>query len=493
MALSSRLCLIDLDRTFTFLTKRSQMPTAVRRTLSYIAPSSPARSCVHSQPACGGGASKGLTSNSSQLLKRPFTVHPLFTSSFHTSAQSQKKSYYDILGVPRNASQKDIKKAYYQLAKKYHPDTNKDKQAETKFQEIQQAYEILSDDQKRSAYDQFGTADPGAGGFGGGQDPFGGGRNPFGGQSPFGNMNADDIFKSFFGQFSQGGGFGFEDARAAQNYVLNLSFAEAVNGVNKDIRVRVQAKCKRCNGKRAEPGSTYVKCPQCNGTGEEKLSTGFFHMRSTCRRCAGQGHIINNPCIKCNGTGTTMETKTVTVPVPAGVEDGLVIKVPTTDGDIYVTFKVTPSKIFERDGSDIHSTISVNFAQALLGGTMVIPGVQGDMDIKIPKGTQSHQRIKIIGKGIPRLNGYGRGDHYVHIKIYIPKYLNEKQKALITAFAELDGEINGTVNGVDESNSKDKENSEESEGIFERLRKKFCNDSEVDGDEEKRKKQKSTG
>eukprot|EP00112_Aurelia_sp_Birch-Aquarium-sp1_P022497 Seg636.2 transcript_id=Seg636.2/GoldUCD/mRNA.D3Y31 product="DnaJ subfamily A member 3 mitochondrial" protein_id=Seg636.2/GoldUCD/D3Y31 len=441
----TRLCSLEVERCCVRQSNRQQLQ--IKRAFSTGSLGLGLSSYSKSKASCSlqaipsfGAGRRGNPCRINSLFVKQNPVAPALTSSFQTTAERNKKSYYDILGVQKGASQRDIKKSYYELAKKYHPDTNKDKEAEAKFQEIQQAYEILSDDQKRATYDQFGTADPGSGGFGG-QDPFGG------------QMNADDIFKSFFGQFNQGGagGFGFEDARATQNYMLNLSFAEAVSGVNKDVKIRMKSTCTRCNGKRAEPGSTYIKCPQCNGTGEEKLSTGFFHMRSTCRKCGGQGHVVKDPCRKCHGSGSVMETKTITVPVPAGVDDGLVIKVPTTNGDLYVTFKVTPSKIFERDGADVHSTISVNFAQALLGGSMKIPGLQGDIDLKIPKGAQSHQQMKLIGKGIPRLNGYGRGDHYVHIKIYIPKYLNEKQKALIAAFAELDDEISGTVNGVDRS------------------------------------------
>eukprot|EP00794_Sanderia_malayensis_P006778 gene6778-7541_t len=424
-------------------------------------------------------------SKNSDLMGTYLPTRLTVAASFHTSGASEKRSYYDVLGVPKTANQKEIKKAYYELAKKYHPDTNKDSKAEAKFQEVQQAYEILSDDQKRAAYDQFGTADPGAGG------PYT--QDPFGGQNPFGNMNADDIFKSFFGQFGgQSGGFGFNEAHTTQNHVLNLSFMDSVKGVNKDIKIRMKSTCSRCSGKRAEPGSTYIKCLQCNGTGEERLSTGFFNMRSTCRKCAGQGHVIKDPCRKCNGSGTIMETKTITVPVPAGVEDGQVIKMPMANGELYVTFKVTPSKMFERDGADVHSSTSINFTQAILGGTIKISGLHGDIDLKVPPGTQSHQQFRMTGRGIPRLNGYGKGDHYVHVKIYIPKYINEKQKALIAAFAELDDDISGTVDGVDRNGSKSKENVEESESIFERLKKKFCGDSHVEQEEEEPKKERKS-
>ncbi|CAH3171002.1 unnamed protein product, partial [Porites evermanni] len=363
-----------------------------------------------------------------------------------------RKDYYKTLGVPPNADQKEIKKAYFKLAKQYHPDTNKSAGAAEKFQEISEAYEVLSDDEKRRSYDNFGTADF-AGAAGGG--------NPFGARSPFGqNIDPEDILKSFFGERGSPFGFGasssggFEDFNQVQQYVLNLSFMEAAKGCNKDITARTQVICDRCDGKRAEPGTTYSTCSTCKGTGEETVNTGFFHMRSTCRRCGGQGHIISTPCKKCRGKGRVTETKTVTIPVPAGVEDGQMVRVPVEAGELYVTFRVSESKIFERDGPNVSSTVTISFTQAILGGTIRAPGIHGEIELKIPPGTQSHQKLRLSGRGIPRLNGMGKGDHFVNFKIHIPKYLNEKQKALIQAYAELEDDANGTVNGLEKS-SKD--------------------------------------
>ncbi|XP_057313311.1 dnaJ homolog subfamily A member 3, mitochondrial-like isoform X2 [Hydractinia symbiolongicarpus] len=369
----------------------------------------------------------------------------IYSRLFQTSAVSDRKDYYSILGISKNATSADIKKSYYQLAKKYHPDTNKDSGAAEKFQEIQQAYEILSDAKKRNAYDQYGQTDfSGAGGGPGGQDPFGAG-------GPFQGMNTDDIFKQFFGGRASGfsSPFGFEEARATQNYVLSLSFMESVLGVNKDIRVQMESLCKRCNGKKAEPGTTLHTCPKCNGTGQEHISTGFFNMMSTCQRCKGQGTIIKDPCRKCHGKGSVLENKTVTIPVPAGIEHGQTVRVPVSYGEMYVTFKVAESKIFQREGSDVFSDIYVSFAQAILGGNLTVSGLYGDIDVRIQAGTQSHQQMRLIGRGIARLNGHGKGDHYINIKIHLPKYLTERQKELITEFAETDLNIRGTVNGVD--------------------------------------------
>jgi len=385
------------------------------------------------------------------------SAHAIYSNrsrNIHSTSAVNKKDYYDILGIRKDASPGEIKKSYYQLAKKYHPDTNKDdKSASEKFQEVQEAYEVLSDDRKRAQYDQFGQSDFGSGGGGAGF-----GQDPFGAGGPFQGMNADDIFKSFFGD--RAGGFssamGMEDARATQNIVMNLTFMESVRGVNRDIRVQVRNTCNRCNGRRAEPGTTLSRCPQCNGTGEEQVNTGFFHMRSTCRRCKGDGHIVQDPCKKCNGKGAVDERKTVTVPVPAGVEDGQIVRVPISYGEVFVTFKVSESKIFRREGFDVHSDVAVHFAQAILGGNLRVPGLHGDVDLKIPAGTQSHQQIRMIGKGIPRLNGYGRGDHYIHIKIHLPRFLSEHQKMKIIDFAESDDSVRGKINGVDKDRPKPK-------------------------------------
>ncbi|XP_020601247.1 dnaJ homolog subfamily A member 3, mitochondrial-like isoform X2 [Orbicella faveolata] len=399
---------------------------------------------------------------------------------FHTSDPTHRKDYYKILGVSPNADQKQIKKAYFELAKKYHPDTNKSAGAAEKFQEISEAYEVLGDDDKRRSHDNFGTAD-----FGGAA-----GGNPFGGGSPFGqSVDAEDIFRSFFeGRGGSFGGFqtstgGFSDYEQVQ-HVINLSFMDAAKGCDKDITTRMRVTCNRCDGKRAEPGTTYSQCSTCKGTGEETVNTGFFHMRSTCRRCGGQGHIITTPCKKCRGKGSVHETKTISIPIPAGVEDGQTVRVPVGAGEIFVTFKVSESKIFERDGANVSSTVTISFTQAILGGTLRAPGIHGEIEIKIPPGTQSHQKIRLSGRGIPRLNGMGKGDHFVNFKIHIPKYLNDKQKALILAYAELEDDVNGTVNGVDKSTKGAKTVAEDESGLLGRLKKVFCSE-EDDSDDDK--------
>ncbi|XP_028397865.1 dnaJ homolog subfamily A member 3, mitochondrial-like isoform X2 [Dendronephthya gigantea] len=363
----------------------------------------------------------------------------------HTSSQINQKDYYKVLGVSKKASQKDIKKAYFDLAKKYHPDTNASASAAEKFQEISEAYEVLSDDSKRRAYDSYG------------QTNFSGG-DPFGGGNPFGGMNPEDILKSFFGG-NNAGPFGAAESNFSSGgfqemsqYTLNLSFMEAVKGVNKEMSARTRVACDRCSGSKAEPGSSFSKCTTCRGSGQETVNTGFFHMRSTCRRCGGSGSIIKNPCRKCNGAGSIMETRKVTVPVPAGIENGQTVRMPMGGGEIFITFKVDNSKIFERDGANVHSTATISYTQAILGGSVRVPGLHGDVDVKVPAGTQSHQKVRLSGKGIPRLNSIGRGDHIVHFSINIPRYLTEKQRALVTALAELDEDLQGTVNGINESN-----------------------------------------
>jgi len=374
-----------------------------------------------------------------------FTINRLPTRLLQTTSVVSQKDYYKILGVKKGDSAGDIKKAYYQLAKKYHPDTNKEKGAAEKFQEIQEAYEVLADDQKRAAYDQFGTAD-----FSGG----GGGAGGFRGGDPFTGEQFDDIFKQFFGERGAGaGGFpGFEnmqnEGRRSMNYVLNVGFMDAVRGVQKDIRVQVAAVCGRCDGKRAEPGTSSTRCPACNGTGEQVTNSGFFHMRVTCQQCRGQGVFIREKCRECRGKGEVQQNKTVTVQVPAGVENGQRFRMSTEHGELDLTFQVAESKIFRRNGSDVSSEVNVSFAQAILGGTITIHGLEGDVSLDIKPGTQSHQQMRRIGKGIPRLNGHGKGDHYVNIKIQLPKYLTSRQKELMVEFAELDNSISGTVHGV---------------------------------------------
>jgi len=417
--------------------------------------------------------SKYSASNSSRcfnaaLTRRSYSifskVNPSPTTSIHcntattkspmrflqTSSCLSQKDYYKTLGVKKGDSAGAIKKAYYELAKKYHPDTNREAGAAERFQAIQEAYEVLSDQEKRAAYDQFGSTDFTGGGHGG--------RGGRGGGDPFDNINVDDIFKQFFGEHARQGGAGgagfsaFEgfqnEMRRSQNFMLNLSFMDAVQGGPKDVRVQVPTSCKRCSGSKSEPGTQMKRCPACNGTGEQTTTTGFFNMRSTCSRCRGQGTFISDPCRGCRGKGTVMETQTITVDVPAGIEDAQTVRVPVDFGELFITFKVEESKIFKRNGADVQSDVHIGFAQAILGGNITTKGLYNDIDLLIKPGTQSHQQMRLIGKGIPRLNGYGKGDHLLNIKIKLPRHMTARQKELIEEFAELDNTISGTVHGV---------------------------------------------
>lgn len=381
---------------------------------------------------------------------------PTLTSNFHTSSQKYKRDYYEVLGVPKSADQKAIKKAYYQLAKKYHPDVNnKDPDAEKKFQEVSEAYEVLSDASKKQEYDTFGM-----GGARAGAGPSGfRSQQGFSGFENFqSQMDPEELFRRIFGSGGFGG-FGFPNQgqdyeesmhgfAPASEVLLDLTFQEAARGVNKEIALNVKDTCPKCRGSGAEPGSSPTKCPQCNGTGMETISTGPFVMRTTCRKCHGRSKVINHPCTECNGKGKVVARKRVVVPVPAGVEDGQTVRMPVGSQEIFITFKVAKSRIFRREGADVHSDVTISLAQAALGGSIKIAGIYDDILLSIPAGTSSHHRIRLTGKGISRVNSYGHGDHYIHIKIKVPEKLTEDQKILLQAFAESEKGIDGTVDGM---------------------------------------------
>ncbi|KAH0632107.1 hypothetical protein JD844_020170 [Phrynosoma platyrhinos] len=368
--------------------------------------------------------------------------HPLVSAaSFHTSSPNcAKDDYYQILGVPRSASQKEIKKAYYQLAKKYHPDTNKDDpKAKEKFAQLAEAYEVLGDEVKRKQYDTYGTAgfDPGSAGTG--QQYWRGGPS----------VDPEELFRKIFGEFS---GSPFGDFHTVfdqpQEYIMDLTFNQAAKGVNKEITVNINDTCQRCDGKGHEPGTKVQHCHYCNGTGMETINTGPFVMRSTCRRCGGRGSVMTTPCGVCRGTGQTKQKKTVMVPVPAGVEDGQTVRMPVGKKEIFITFRVQKSSVFRRDGADIHSDLYISIAQAVLGGTARSPGLYETISIAIPPGIQADQKIRVSGKGIPRVNSYGYGDHYIHIKIRVPKKLTDRQRTLMLSYAEDETDVEGTVTGI---------------------------------------------
>ncbi|XP_008281990.1 dnaJ heat shock protein family (Hsp40) member A3a isoform X2 [Stegastes partitus] len=387
-----------------------------------------------------GGAGKAVTLRGLSGLRSP---HAVYTLSFHTSAAaSSKQDFYQVLGVPRTATQKEIKKAYYQMAKKYHPDTNKDDpQAKEKFAQLAEAYEVLSDEVKRNQYDTYGSA-----GFNAGQA--GGGQQYWSGQAS--SVDPEELFRKIFGEFSGGRGFGDFNAifDQPQEYFMELTFTQAAKGVNKEISINMEAGCQRCDGKGHEPGTKVEHCHYCNGSGMETINTGPFVMRSTCRRCGGKGTVISTPCKSCRGTGQTKQRKTVMVPVPAGVEDGQTVRMPVGKKEIFITFRVQKSPVFRRDGADIHSDVYVSVAQAILGGTARAQGLYEALNLSIPAGIQADQRIRLTGKGIARVSGYGFGDHYVHFKIKVPKTLTDRQRALLMTYAEDETEVEGTVNGV---------------------------------------------
>ncbi|XP_060757395.1 dnaJ heat shock protein family (Hsp40) member A3a [Neoarius graeffei] len=371
--------------------------------------------------------------------------HVLPRLSFHISSiDCNKQDFYQVLGVPRTASQKEIKKAYYQMAKKYHPDTNKDDpQAKEKFAQLAEAYEVLGDEMKRKQYDAYGSA-----GFEAGRAGAGAGQQQYWRSGA--SMDPEELFRKIFGEFSGAQGFGDFNAifDQPQEYVMELTFAQAAKGVNKEITVNVEATCQRCDGKGHEPGSKIQHCHHCNGSGMETVNTGPFVMRSTCRRCGGRGSVITSPCVACKGTGQSKQRRTVMVPVPAGIEDGQSVRMSVGNKEIFITFRVQKSPVFRRDGADIHSDVQISVAQAILGGTVRAQGLYETVNLSIPAGVQADQRIRLSGKGIPRVSGYGYGDHYIHIKIKVPKMLTDRQRALIMSYAEDEVDVEGTVNGV---------------------------------------------
>ena len=351
--------------------------------------------------------------------------------------------FYDRLGVSKNASQDEIKKAYRKLSKKYHPDINKEPGAEEKYKEVQEAYETLSDDQKRAAYDQYGP--DGANGFGG-QGGFGG----FDGGAGFGGF--EDIFSSFFG----GGATRNPNAPRQGDdlqYRVNLSFEEAIFGAEKEVHYNREATCKTCSGSGAKLGTSPVTCGRCHGQGVINVDTqtplGMMRRQVTCDVCHGTGQEIKEPCQTCHGTGHEKQSHKVSVKIPAGVETGQQIRLAGQGeagfnggpyGDLFVIINVNPSDKFTRDGSTIYYTLNISFVQAALGDTVEVPTVHGNVEMTIPAGTQTGKTFRLKGKGAPRLRGGSQGDQHVTVKIVTPTKLNDAQKEALLAFAKASGD-----------------------------------------------------
>ncbi|MCB0218070.1 MAG: molecular chaperone DnaJ [Chrysiogenetes bacterium] len=361
-----------------------------------------------------------------------------------------KRDFYEILGVDRGASADEIKKAYRKLALEYHPDRNPDdKDAEEKFKELQAAYDILSDEQKRAAYNQFGHAAFEAGGMGGGGGGAGfGGFDPNG--SPFG-----DFFGDIFGDMFGGGGRGRQRTRRTRGtdlrYNLALDFEEAAFGKSVELDIPRNIACKTCDGSGAKAGTSPETCGTCRGSGQVRYQQGFLSVARTCPQCGGHGQTIKEKCDDCHGRGRVEEHAKVEVNIPAGVDDGMQLRVGGKGdtgghggppGDLYVVIHVREHPTFHRDGDDVRSEVLIGFADAALGTEIEVETLDGKSVLKVPAGTQPGNVLRLRGKGVPHLNGRGRGDHLVHIDIRVPKKLNKREKELLEELRKIE-EKNG--------------------------------------------------
>jgi molecular chaperone DnaJ len=351
-----------------------------------------------------------------------------------------KKDFYEILGVPRNASDDDIKKAYRKLAMKYHPDRNQGeaaKAAEEKFKETKEAYEVLSDAGKRGAYDQYGHAgvDPNMRGAGAaGAEGFGGFAEAFG-----------DIFGDVFGGNRRGGG-GRQVFRGNDiSYAMEVSLEEASGGKDAQIRIPSWDDCRSCSGTGAKPGTKVVTCTTCHGNGVVQMRQGFFSVQQTCPQCRGTGKLIPEPCVACHGVGKVKAHKTLEVKIPAGIDNGMRIRSsgngePGTNGgpagDLYIEIRIKKHDIFERDGDDLHCVVPISFPRAALGGEIEVPTLTGKAAIDIPEGTQAGKQFRLRGKGIKGIRSSYPGDLYCHIAVETPVKLTEPQRKLLKEFDE---------------------------------------------------------
>jgi molecular chaperone DnaJ len=345
------------------------------------------------------------------------------------------KDYYELLGVVRDATEVDIKKAFRQLALKYHPDRNPDnKESEEKFKEINEAYSCLIDPEKRAHYDRFGTAD----GAGAGYSPFGAG---------FGDI-FEDIFGDFFGTFT-----GHHRPRATKGndlrYDLDITLMEAAFGTERTIEVPRWEDCKECRGSGSAPGKPPVTCQNCKGTGQIRVQQGFFSISRTCNKCGGAGKVITDPCKACKGQGKIREFKTINVRIPAGIDTGSRLRISNEGemgfhggprGDLYIYLNVEEHEFFKRDGNNLYCEVPVSFPQAALGSEIEVPTIDGTQKLKIPPGTSSGKIFHLKGRGVQKLGGSTRGDQITRVYIDVPKSLTQRQKELLEEFAQISGD-----------------------------------------------------
>jgi len=367
-----------------------------------------------------------------------------------------KRDYYEVLGVEKSASADDVKHAYKQLAVKFHPDNNPDDAtAEERFKEVTEAYEVLSDPEKRHAYDQFGhqafagAGRAGAGGFSGGfhnvdTDEA---RRVF--EEIFGSFGFGSIFDNVFGTQADHGGRAGGRAGSHLLYELEVALEEAASGADRSISVRRASRCPDCGGKGSASAEGVSRCPQCGGAGQVASRHGFFSIRQTCSRCGGLGEVVKDPCKRCGGQGRVVETRHLSVKIPPGIHDGTRLRLSGEGeaglrggpaGDLLVVVHVKPHSVFRRDDDDIYCEVEIPYTTAALGGEVQVPTLDGPVTMKVPAGSQPGRRLRLRGKGMPRLRGAGHGDEYAGLRIKVPTKLSSKMRKALEELARLEGE-----------------------------------------------------